>query len=211
MRRPRTPGAGITGAKAAIKLGGAIATFLAQTGPIAQPETADTATGSNRLAVLAADIRAAHQDVTRGAQAVAERALAAGQMLTEAKDTLLHGAWEPWLAKHVGMSARTARRYMQLARAGLKTATVADLGIKGAVAAIARRKDSEFSADDDDSRYDYIRDRAEHFGISPAFADKCVRLAAIPEASFEAAIAAIKAAGEELTAEAVLSRAAGVK
>jgi hypothetical protein len=35
---------------------------------------------NNRLVVLAADIKVAHQDVQRGAQAVAERALAAGRM-----------------------------------------------------------------------------------------------------------------------------------
>ena len=66
-----------------------------------------TAPGSNRLAVLAADIRAAHADILRNAEAMAERALAAGAWLIEAKETLSHGAWEPWLTEHVGMS--TAR------------------------------------------------------------------------------------------------------
>ncbi len=95
-------------------------------------------TGSNRLAVLAADIQAAHRDATQGALAVAERALAAGRMLEEAKAALPHGKWATWLAESVGMSARTARRYMQISRAGLETATVADLGIRGAAERLVR-------------------------------------------------------------------------
>ncbi len=92
---------------------------------------------SNRLAVLAVDIRNAHADVTRGTQTVAERALAAGDMLIEAKAALPHGEWAGWLTQHTGLSGRTARLYMQLARSGMKTATVADLGLQGAVSALA--------------------------------------------------------------------------
>jgi hypothetical protein len=147
---------------------------------------------NNRLAVLAADIRAAHQEVTRGAQGVAERALAAGRMLIETKDSLPHGAWEPWLAQHVGMSARTARRYMQLAHAGLKSATVADLGIRAASERVAR-----------------LTALARQFGISAECADRCLRLAAIPGPTFEAAIARIEASGSELTAEAIFAFAEG--
>ncbi len=44
---------------------------------------------NNRLTVLAADIQAAHQDVTRGALAVAESAMAAGRMLIEAKASMI--------------------------------------------------------------------------------------------------------------------------
>ena len=99
------------------------------------------ANGSNRLAALAADIRAAHATITESAEVMAERALAAGAWLIEAKETLPHGAWEPWLARSVGISARTARRYMQLSRAGLKAATVADLGIRGAAEAIAQHRE----------------------------------------------------------------------
>jgi hypothetical protein len=223
------------------------------------------------------------------------------------------------------MSARTARRYMQLARSGMKSATVADLGIKGAAEAITRRKEESatdyrddynnshgwpmpslgghvlitskrgsfaliwpnsehdeiryydfialpggpdtpatYSArgsvawalagalederfaladcectvfdtplDDDgfprmlrewrkaDRKYEYARAREENaerianlakrFGISPKLVDRCLRLATIPEATFEAIIVEIKAAGEEITAETIFSRAAGVK
>ncbi len=99
---------------------------------------------NNRLSVLAADIQAAHQDVTRGALAIAESAMAAGRMLIEAKASMRHGEWATWLSEHVGMSARTARRYMQLARSSLETATVADLGLRGAAENLARRTDNPF-------------------------------------------------------------------
>lgn len=97
-----------------------------------------TGIGDNRLAVLAADIQAAHQDVARGALAVAERALAAGRMLLEAQALLEHGQWAAWLAAHTGLSARTARRYMQLTRSGVESATVANLGIRGTAQRLAR-------------------------------------------------------------------------
>ena len=81
--------------------------------------------GNNRLAVLAADIRAADQDFNRAAITMAERALAAGTALIEAKRLIPHGEWQPWLHENCGLSQRTARRYMTIARSGLKTATVA--------------------------------------------------------------------------------------
>jgi len=95
--------------------------------------------GSNRLTVLAADVQAAHLDIQASAEAMAERALVAGNALIEAKGLLQHGEWGRWLQDHCAMSERSAQRYMQMARAGLKSATVADLGIRGAAASIARR------------------------------------------------------------------------
>src|SRR6202051_234367 len=94
--------------------------------------------GDNRLAALAADIRAAHQDSSRAAITLAERALAAGTALIEAKRLVAHGEWQPWLRENCGLSERTARRYMALVSRGLKTATVAVLGIRGASEALGR-------------------------------------------------------------------------
>ena len=96
---------------------------------------------SNRLTILAADIQAAHREVQASAEKMAERAIAAGHMLIEAKGTLPHGKWRSWLDQHVGMSERSAQRYMQLARSGMKSATVAVLGIAGAAQAIAKTAD----------------------------------------------------------------------
>lgn len=93
---------------------------------------------SNRLPALAADIRAAHAAVGAFARFSAERAMAAGAMLIEARTLVPHGDWANWLREHVGFSERTARRYAQLARSGLKLATVAEMGIRGAAESLAR-------------------------------------------------------------------------
>jgi hypothetical protein len=45
-----------------------------------------------------------------------QHAMAAGDLLLEAKLRLKHGEWLPWLAEHRSMSERTAQRYMRLAR-----------------------------------------------------------------------------------------------
>ena len=100
---------------------------------------------NNRLPILAAEIRSAHADIRRGALAIAERALAAGTALAEAKAGISHGGWTTWLQANTGLTERTARRYMQLAESGIKSATVADLGIRGAaesIARVSRRRDT---------------------------------------------------------------------
>jgi hypothetical protein len=96
--------------------------------------------GHNRLGELAALIREAHADTRSAAQRAAERALEAGRHLLEAKATLKHGQWSGWLKDSVGFSERTAQRYMQLVRSGMESATVADLGIRGAAEKIAAKK-----------------------------------------------------------------------
>lgn len=108
---------------------------------------------SNRLSVLAADILAAHSAIKRTTLETAERAVAAGHMLIEAKTAMPHGAWDDWLRDHAGLSARTARRYMQIARSGLETATVADLGIRGAAEQLGKSSASALAALNGDPAY----------------------------------------------------------
>jgi hypothetical protein len=98
------------------------------------------ALGSNRLPELAARIRHAHASTQNHAENAVRWAMDAGHRLIEAKELVPHGQWASWLQTNCHLSARTARRYMQLARSGLETATVADLGIRGAAEAIAKRK-----------------------------------------------------------------------
>jgi hypothetical protein len=105
---------------------------------------------SNRLTYLAADIQAAHRDIKASAEQMAERAIAAGNMLIEAKAALPHGKWQEWLSDQVGMSDRSARRYMQLARSGLTMATVADLGIRAAAEALAVARTEPHQHDGED-------------------------------------------------------------
>jgi len=71
---------------------------------------------SNRLAVLAADIRAAHDDICQSHKYSAERAVDAGRALFEAKadESIPRGGWERWVEKEVGLSHETAKRYLQL-------------------------------------------------------------------------------------------------
>ena len=56
-----------------------------------------------------------------------EGALDAGEYLNLAKAQLPHGDWMPWLDK-CAVEARTARRWMQLAKSGMKFDTVSNLG-----------------------------------------------------------------------------------
>ncbi|WP_296762635.1 DUF3102 domain-containing protein [Sediminimonas sp.] len=83
--------------------------------------------GNNRLPMLADEARQAHVDSARHTTQAAERALAAGAALAEAKALCKHGQWGEWLAE-TGIPERSAQRYMKMHRSGLKTATVADLG-----------------------------------------------------------------------------------
>jgi Protein of unknown function (DUF3102) len=88
--------------------------------------------GSNRLAVLAADIRTAHAGVETAAMTRAERALDAGRALLEAKSLVKHGQWLPWLKEHCGFPERTAQLYMKLAELDLPAELIAALGMQQA-------------------------------------------------------------------------------
>jgi hypothetical protein len=91
---------------------------------------------SNRLPTLAAEIRRAHADVYEAATVAAQRAIDAGHALIEAKGLVQHGEWLPWLREHCALAERSAQLYMKIARSGLESATVADLGLKGAAETI---------------------------------------------------------------------------
>lgn len=90
-------------------------------------------TRSNRLSTLAEAARRAHTESLHHSECAADRAIAAGGALTEAKALCVHGAWGAWVAD-TGIPERTAQRYMTLHRTGLNSATVADLGGIGAAA-----------------------------------------------------------------------------
>ena len=128
--------------------------------------------GSNRLAVLAGEIRAAHQGSRSAAITAAERAVAAGTALIEAKRLVPHGKWQIWLRENCGLGGRTARRYMDLAASGLKMATVANLGIRGASEALGRRraasKKKTVITDERTLSAALEQSHTEHRGESPA-------------------------------------------
>jgi hypothetical protein len=71
-------------------------------------------------------------------------AIAAGELLIEAKAQLKHGQWGPWLAEHCAIPDRTARLYVRLARnrpALEQNGNVADLSLRGAVEMLTPRAD----------------------------------------------------------------------
>jgi hypothetical protein len=101
---------------------------------------------SNSLTDLAARIRIEHEAIAASFKRGAAHAMAAGDLLTEAKAIIRHGDWLPWLKANCEVSERTARLYMRLARnrseIEAKTATVADLNLRGALALISPPADN---------------------------------------------------------------------
>lgn len=86
---------------------------------------------SNSLADLAERVRDATEMSAAAGRTSVEKALEAGRFLCEAKEQCRHGEWLPFL-KRATVHERQARRLMQLARSGLETGHVSDLGGIGA-------------------------------------------------------------------------------
>jgi hypothetical protein len=99
-------------------------------------EAKEPMNGDNRVPVLAEEIKRAHAGVYDAAKTAAERAIEAGRALLEAKSLVKHGEWLSWLKQHCELPERTAQFYMHIAKLGLDSATVVDLGLKGAAKAI---------------------------------------------------------------------------
>ena len=69
----------------------------------------------------------------RGGEAI----LTIGRCLTEAKQTIPHGEWLPWLNERVEFSERTARNFMRLSREWSNRQALADLGAAKALTLLA--------------------------------------------------------------------------
>src|SRR5258708_1862419 len=82
---------------------------------------------SNSLTVLADQIKDAITASATAEKTAIEKALEAGHLLHEAKCACHYGEWLPFLQR-AGMPERKAQRYMKLAKSGLKSDTVSDLG-----------------------------------------------------------------------------------
>ncbi len=72
--------------------------------------------GNNTLPDLAARIRAEHTAIHGLLGESIRRAMAAGDLLIEAKALVRHGQWLPWLRDHCTISERTAQLYMRVAK-----------------------------------------------------------------------------------------------
>jgi hypothetical protein len=91
---------------------------------------------SNRLPIIQAAVVQLHAEIGKLNEKAAVRALAAGDLLMEAKANCAHGEWGEWLAG-TGLSERTAQRYMRLVRGGIKPAMLAEIGFARAERYIA--------------------------------------------------------------------------
>lgn len=92
---------------------------------------------------LAARINERHQAASTAARSAVLCAREAGELLLQAKAAVGHGNWLAWLREHTEVSERTAQVYMRLARhldqlGPEKSAAVADLTLRDALAAITR-------------------------------------------------------------------------
>ncbi len=96
------------------------------------------------LADYAAVINDAHRAAFQSAQTAIEHARVAGEHLIKAKAALNHGEFGKWLAANVECSDRTAQGYMRVAtnwtQVESKSATVADLTLRGALDALSKPK-----------------------------------------------------------------------
>ena len=75
------------------------------------------ADGAAQLSELAARIRVHHGAVEGAVRTGFQNARLAGDLLTQAKALVPHGGWAGWLKENFPGKARTARLYMQVARA----------------------------------------------------------------------------------------------
>lgn len=102
---------------------------------------------SNYLTDLAARIRTEHAATAEALRESVRHAIAAGELLIEAKAQLQHGQWLPWLRDHCAISERTAQLYMRVAknRAEIEAQIrndVADLTLSEAVALLMLSSDA---------------------------------------------------------------------
>jgi hypothetical protein len=64
---------------------------------------------------LAQRINAEHHAAQACANEAVQHAIEAGRLLSEARESVAHGAWLPWLAAHCEVSPRQAQRYIRIA------------------------------------------------------------------------------------------------
>ena len=94
---------------------------------------------------LATAINTQHQAVETSLRSAVEHATKAGDLLLQAKASVKHGEWLPWLSANCSMSERTARNYMRLAKElpkldDEKRQRVADLPMREALQVVGKVK-----------------------------------------------------------------------
>src|SRR5262245_3205312 len=87
----------------------------ATTVEVLPPAKAD-ATPDPKLLGLASEIRGLHESFIDYLNVTIDRAMALGDVLSEAKPLVGHGRWLKWLSTNTQISESECQRYMQLAR-----------------------------------------------------------------------------------------------
>jgi Protein of unknown function (DUF3102) len=93
---------------------------------------------------LAAEIEAAHQAATGAARSAVEHAIECGRLLIQAKASVAHGEWLPWIEANLTFGPRQAQKYMRLADRAEALPNAhpdAHLTIDGAMALLAGSRD----------------------------------------------------------------------
>lgn len=98
------------------------------------------------LAVIAAEVREAHEQVLANVRATLEAAIRCGHLLRDAKRQVPHGGWGDWLERNFPASRRTAQAYMRVADRYANTQAPADLTLEDALRQIATPRSPEIEA-----------------------------------------------------------------
>jgi hypothetical protein len=69
----------------------------------------------DRLAIIAAQVNAVHEQAHAAARTAIEHAVECGRLLREARDGIGHGGWLPWIKKNLKFGPRQAQKYLRLA------------------------------------------------------------------------------------------------
>lgn len=108
-------------------------------------QTDSAVAGVDDLMPVARAINHEHDQVRQCVAQGLAHAKRAGELLHQAKASLPHGQWLPWLAAHCEVSERTAQAYMQIAAQWpvleAKAQRVADLPFRQAMALLAESSD----------------------------------------------------------------------
>jgi hypothetical protein len=152
---------------------------------------------SNSLAELAARIRGEHDGAKGAIKRGVEHAIAAGELLIEAKEKLQHGQWLTWLEEHCGLSERSARRYMRVARNKDKIASengrVSDLSLRGALDTLTTHLPDHEPEDAAAAVLNVLRENFDRLPPSAVEALNAVAAKAMAEAKEAAQLSALDA------------------
>ncbi len=96
----------------------------------------------SQVTAIASEIDREHQAAYGKAREALQHARRAGELLLQAKAAIGHGAFGKWLTEHISFAERTAQAYMRIASnwpaIEAKSAAVADLTVRGALAAVKK-------------------------------------------------------------------------